>query len=66
MNPGTLIFIVGAGCLFIGGYYGYKFPRDVEIASTAPVVITYEVPPDAVRSLVLKGVKGCPVDPNAS
>lgn len=39
-------------------YLGYLFPRDVELESTAPVEIHYEVTPEAARYLVLKAVKG--------
>lgn len=42
-----------------GGYFGYKFPRDVELESTAPVELRYEITPEAAKSLMLRGVKGC-------
>lgn len=41
-------------------WIGYNYPRDVELESTAPVQITYEVTPEAARYLVLKAVKGIP------
>lgn len=44
---------------FTGGYFGYKFPRDVEIESTKPVVFKYEITKDAAMLLVRKGVEGC-------
>lgn len=40
-------------------WLGYKFPRDVELESTAPVEFHYEVTPEAARLLILKGVEGC-------
>jgi len=43
----------------LGFYTGYKFPRDVELESTAPVEFHYEVTPEAARLLVLRDVKGC-------
>ena len=39
---------------------GYNYPRDVELESTAPVELHYEVAPEAARYLVLKAVKGMP------
>lgn len=42
-----------------GAFIGYKYPRDVEIESTAPVQFRYEVTPEAARLLVLKGAEGC-------
>lgn len=44
---------------FTGGYFGYKFPRDVEIESTKPVVFSYEINKDAANYLILKDVKSC-------
>ena len=41
-----------------GFWLGYSYPRDVELESTAPVEIHYEVTPEAARYLVLKAVKG--------
>lgn len=40
-------------------WFGYKYPRDLELQSTAPVEFHYEVTPEAARLLVLKGVEGC-------
>jgi predicted negative regulator of RcsB-dependent stress response len=42
-----------------GFYFGYKFPREVELESTAPVEFHYEVTPEAARLLALKYVEGC-------
>lgn len=42
----------------LGFYAGYKYPRDLELESTAPVEIHYEVTPEAARYLILKAVKG--------
>lgn len=42
-----------------GGYFGYKFPRDLELESTAPIELHYEVTLEAARLLALKGVTGC-------
>lgn len=43
-------------------YLGYQWPRDLELESTAPVEIHYEVTPEAARYLVLKAVKGVKAD----
>lgn len=48
-----------AACVLSAFYIGYQYPRDVEIESTAPVQLRYEVTPEAARLLVLKGVEGC-------
>jgi hypothetical protein len=37
---------------------GYHWPRDVELESTAPVVFTFEVTPEAARYLVPKAIEG--------
>lgn len=44
-----------------GAYFGYKFPRDVELESTAPVELHFEISPEVEKSLILRGVKGCGV-----
>lgn len=47
-------------CFLAGVYLGYQWPRDLELQSTAPVEIHYEVTPEAARYLVLKAVEGMP------
>lgn len=44
----------------VGFTLGYQWSRDLELQSTAPVEIHYEVTPEAARYLVLKAVKGIP------
>lgn len=39
---------------------GYHYPRDVEIESTKPVVLTYEITPEAQKALLLRSVEGFP------
>jgi len=56
MNPWHPVF--WGICILIGYWFGYHAPRDVELESTAPVEIHYEVTPEAARYLVLKAVKG--------
>lgn len=36
---------------FIAGYF---YPRDLELESTRPIVLSYEITPDAARILVFK------------
>ncbi len=43
----------------VGFLSGLDWPRDVEIESTEPVELHYEVTPEAARLLTLKGVEGC-------
>lgn len=42
-----------------GGCFGYTWPRDVELESTAPVELHYQITTEAARLLVFKGVTGC-------
>lgn len=42
----------------LGAFLGYKYPRDLELESTKPVEIRYEVTPEAARYLILKAVNG--------
>lgn len=43
-----------------GFYAGYHYPRDVEIESTKPVVLTYEITLEAQKALMLRSVEGFP------
>lgn len=43
----------------VGFLSGVGWPRDVEVESTSPVQFRYEITPEAVRLLVLKGAEGC-------
>lgn len=44
----------------VGLTLGYQWPRDLELASTAPVEISYEITPEAARLLVVRSVSGLP------
>lgn len=33
---------------------GYFYPRDLEIESTRPIILSYEITPEAARILVFK------------
>lgn len=43
-----------------GALLGYKYPRDLELESTKPIVLKYEVTPEAARILVSRSVQGLP------
>ena len=47
----TAVWLGGVG---IGIYIGYKVPRDVEVESTRPISLSYEIAPDAVSQMYLK------------
>lgn len=44
----------------VGAVAGYQFPRDLEIESTKPIVMTYEITPEAQKALLLRSVEGFP------
>lgn len=44
----------------VGVVAGYQFPRDEEIESTKPIVMTYEITPEAQKALLLRSVEGFP------
>jgi len=43
-----------------GLYFGYHWPRDVELESTKPVVLHFEVTPEAEKALILRSVDSFP------
>ncbi len=43
-----------AAVLAVGFFAGYKYPRDVELESTSPVVFTYEITESAAMLLARK------------
>lgn len=45
---------------FFGFYFGYHYPRDEEIESTKPIVLHYEITPEAQKALLLRSVEGFP------
>lgn len=52
------VFMFAAAAL--GAIGGYHYPRDVEIESAKPVVLTYEITPEAQKALMLRSVEGFP------
>ena len=52
-----------ASAAIFGFTMGYKYPRDVELESTKPIVLHYEITPEAARLLVLKFSEGLEVKP---
>lgn len=46
--------------LAVGIYIGYQWPRDLELDSTKPIEISYEITPEAARLLVVRAVSGFP------
>lgn len=52
------IFMFASSAL--GAVAGYHYPRDVEIESTKPIVLHYEITPEAQKALMLRSVEGFP------
>jgi hypothetical protein len=48
---------IAAWALLAGFLIGYNCPRDLEIESTKPIVLSYEITPEAARVLVFKYAK---------
>lgn len=60
----TVIYTLAIpAALFLAFSAGYKYPRDLEIESTKPIELHYEITPEAARLLVLKFSKGLEVKP---
>lgn len=45
---------IAIGCFMTGMAIGYNAPRDVELESTRPLTIFYELPASAVPEMMLK------------
>ena len=52
-------FLVAAFAGF-GFFFGYHWPRDVELESTKPIALHFEVTPEAEKTLILRAVEGFP------
>jgi hypothetical protein len=57
-GPVRLAMLVSV--LAVGIYLGYQWPRDLELESTRPVEISYEITPEAARQLVARTISGFP------
>lgn len=53
-------FLLGFGACLIGLAAGYYCPRDLEIESTKPIVLTYEITKEGQKALLLRSVEGFP------
>jgi hypothetical protein len=57
-GPFAMVFMWAFG--FVCGYH---WPRDVEIESTKPIELHYEITEEAARLLIFKGAEGLRAEP---
>jgi hypothetical protein len=60
VRPWRLTHLLSFSALVAVFMLGYYYPRDVEIESSKPIVLNYEITPEAQKALMLRSVEGFP------